>query len=216
MKLFNKTFEQITSSDNLFSAWEIFKEDKKNKPDVANFGKKIEENIFEMQRELRNKTYKHSVYSGFYVYDPKRRHIHKATVRDRVLHHAIFRVLNPIFEPTFIAHSFSCRVDKGTHKGVEILSGMLRKVSKNLTKSCWALKCDVKKFFDTIDHQILIEILERRIKDPDCLWLLEEIIGSYDTGAEFMRERERVWRFAPTRKGCLLGTSLPNSLPMFT
>lgn len=146
------------------------------------FEQSVEQNIFQLHRDLKNRTYKHGPYTGFYISDPKLRHIHKATVRDRVLHHAIFAMLNPIFEPTFIADSFSCRIGKGTHKGVERLAHMLRKVSRNGTRPCYALKCDVRKFFDTIDHEVLLGILGRRIKDADVMWLMREIVTSFSTG----------------------------------
>lgn len=130
---------------------------------------------------MRTCTYKHHKYSSFFIRDPKQRHIHKAEVRDRILHHAIFRIINPIFEETFIANSFSCRIGKGTHKGVVALEKMIRKESKNYSKCCYILKCDVSKFFDTIDHQILTNILKRRIKDKNVLWLLREVIESFSS-----------------------------------
>lgn len=150
-----------------------------SKSDVLIFEKQLEQNIFALHRELLSKAYKHGAYSSFYIYDPKLRHIHKATVRDRVLHHAIFKILNPIFEPTFISHSFSCRVGKGTHKGVGVLDAMLRRRSKNYTRTTYALKCDIRKFFDSVDHAILIQLLRRKIKDADTMWLMEEIIESF-------------------------------------
>lgn len=143
------------------------------------FEKMLEQNIFALHRELVSKEYRHGTYSNFYIYDPKLRHIHKATVRDRVLHHAIFKILNPIFEPTFISRSFSCRVGKGTHKGVQVLDTMLRKVSENYGRTAYALKCDIRKFFDSVDHTILIKLLRRKMKDPETLWLMEEIIESF-------------------------------------
>ncbi len=169
------------SAENLFAAWEVFKNDKRNKPDVAEFEQKVEQHIFQLRRDLRDKTYKHGPYYGFWIHDPKRRRIHKATVRDRVLHHAIYKILNPIFEETFIPTSFSCRVGKGTHKGVESVSEMLRAESKNGTRGCWVLKCDIRKFFDSVDHSILLGILTRRIRDDDARRLLREIVGSYST-----------------------------------
>lgn len=140
---------------------------------------KLEENIFQLNRDLKEKRYKHGPYKGFYIRDPKVRHIHKATVRDRIVHHATFRILNPVFEPTFIPASFSCRIGKGNHKGVFELEKILGKVSKNYTGPCFVLKCDVKKFFNSIDHEILLDILGRKIDDIDIMWLLEEIIGSF-------------------------------------
>ncbi|MBI5004169.1 hypothetical protein HZC00_03690 [Candidatus Kaiserbacteria bacterium] len=179
MKIYEDVYQSIISPENLFAAWQVFKSDKRNKADVAEFEQKVERHIFQLHRDLRYKTYRHGPYHGFWIHDPKRRRIHKATVRDRVLHHAIFRVLNPIFEPTFIPTSFSCRIGKGTHKGVMAVSDMLRAESHNNTRTCWALKCDVRRFFDSVDHAILLRILEKRIKDTDTCALLRHIVGSY-------------------------------------
>lgn len=179
MKTYSNIFELIVSPENLFSAWEEFRKGKQQKSDVQLFEFELEKHLFQLHRDLLNKTYKHGPYKGFYICDPKVRHIHKATVRDRVLHHAIFKVLNPLFEPTFIPHSFSCRIGKGTHKGVTAVEQMLTKESKNYRGPCFVLKCDIRKFFDTINHNVLLKILEKRIADPNALWLLKEIVGSY-------------------------------------
>ncbi len=175
----NNLFNEIINPENLFQAWEEFKRGKQKKPDVLAFEKNLEQNIFQLHRDLTNRTYKHGPYRSFYIYDPKRRHIHKATVRDRVLHHAIFRVLNWVFEPTFIPRSFSCRFGKGTHKGVAVLEQMQRQISHSYTRKSFTLKCDVKKFFDTIDHSFLLSTIKRRISDQNAIWLLEEIIESF-------------------------------------
>jgi len=178
--LSNETlFEQIGNPVHLFEAWDEFKKGKGKKPDVLAFERNLEQNIFQLSRDLKQKIYTHDAYKGFFISDPKRRHIHKASVRDRVLHHAIFKALNPIFEPTFIATSFSCRIGKGTHKGVEALEHMLRQESKNYTHICYTLKCDVKKFFDSIDHKILLAILARKIRSADTMWLLQRVIEGY-------------------------------------
>ena len=179
MKIYKNIFEKIISSENLFSAWDAFRSDKRSKLDVLQFEWNLERNIFQLHRDLKNKTYKHGPYVGFYIRDPKQRHIHKASVRDRILHHAVFSVVNPIFEPTFISTSFSCRVGYGTHKGVEVLKKIMGKVSKNNTNRCFVLKCDVRKFFDSVNHEILLSIIKKRIKDIDAMWLLKSIIESY-------------------------------------
>jgi retron-type reverse transcriptase len=179
MKVYRNLFNKIIDPETLFLAWKEFRDGKSKKPDVLLFEQELEQNIFKLARELKNKTYKHDKYSDFYISDPKRRHIHKATVRDRVLHHAVVMNLNNIFEPTFIANSFSCRVGKGSHKGVNTLRSMIRKESKNDTKQCYILKCDVQKFFDSIDHGILLSFLRRKIKDPDTMWLIENVVESY-------------------------------------
>lgn len=203
MKYYSDIFQQTISLENLFLAWDEFKKDKLKKKDVLAFEWNLEKNILELHRNLKYHKYQHGVYTSFIISDPKQRKIHKATVRDRVLHHAIYRVLSPLFEPTFIAHSFSCRIGKGTHKGIAALSKMLNRASKNNRQSCYGLKCDIKKFFTSVDHQILLNIIKRKMRDPDLLWLIEEIINSF--GIEFQlktklfereRERERLRRLA--------------------
>lgn len=189
MKIYKGLFNRIVSIGNLVVAWEEFRSDKGKKADVLEFEYSLEPNLFALRRELGSKRYSHGSYSGFYIRDPKVRHIHKAMVRDRVLHHAVFRILNPVFEETFIANSFSCRIDKGTHKGVLAAEKMIRAESKNYTVACFALKCDVRKFFDSVDHGILLEILGKRIADPDTMWLLREIVGSFDAGGSSLFDR---------------------------
>lgn len=179
MKTFTNLYDEITSVRNLFLAWKEFRRGKTKKKDVMRFEYRLEQNIFDLHRDLRDKSYRHGPYKGFYITDPKRRHIHKAVVRDRVLHHAIYNKLYMLFDPTFINTSFSCRTGKGTHRGVEWLYKTTRKVSKNYTKPCFVLKCDIQKFFDSVDHTVLLEILRRRIKDADTLQLLDEVVASF-------------------------------------
>jgi len=191
MKFYTNLFEKIISLPNLFLAWEEFKKGKVNKKDVLEFEWHLEQNIVELYRELKYHKYKHGVYTKFRICDPKPRVIHKATVRDRVLHHAIFRVLNPLFEPCFISNSFSCRIRKGTHKGVATLGKILRRVSQNGTRPCFALKCDIRKFFDSVDHSILLGIIKKKIKDEEAIWLIKEIMESFPPASQIERERER-------------------------
>ncbi len=188
--LYKNLFNKIISLENLFDAWNQFKLGKRLKPDVMQFELELEKNVFDLYSELQNKTYSHAPYSGFFITDPKLRHIHKATVRDRVVHHAVYNILYPIFEITFIQNSFSCRIGKGTHKGVIAVKEMLRKVSRNNTRGCYALKCDIRKFFDSVDQEILLSILKRRIGDKDVLWLMERLIHSYNAKSGITRERE--------------------------
>ena len=182
MKVHEHIFEQIFSPENLFLAWEEFRKGKSARKDVQVFEWKLEEHIFQLHRELADGSYQHGHYSAFHICDPKQRLIHKATVRDRIVHHAVFAALNSIFEPTFIAHSFSCRRGKGTHRGVDALETMLRKVSKNHTKPCFTLKCDIHRFFASVDHAVLLRMLGERIRDDRVMELLEEIIRSFSDG----------------------------------
>lgn len=187
MKIYKNLFEKIVSIENIFEAWNEFKADKRNRFDVQVFELRLEDNLFQLHYDLADKKYKHGQYIAFYVRDPKLRKIHRAEIRDRVLHRAIFRVLNPIFEKTFIADSYSSRIDKGTHKGIRRFAVFARKIYQTHNR-CFVLKCDIKKFFPTIDHAILLEIISRRIKDPDAFSLIRQIIGSFSS--EFSKDRE--------------------------
>src|SRR3989338_6856850 len=160
-------FEKIISLDNLFSAWREFKKGKTCKLDIQEFEFNLEENIFQLHDDFKNNRYKHGPYVAFYVRDPKLRHIHKASVRDRVFHHAVFRMLYPIFDKNFIYDSYSCRIGKGTHLAVNRLEQCIRKLSKNNSRNIYALKCDIRKFFDSVDKTTLLEIIKRKIKDAD-------------------------------------------------
>jgi retron-type reverse transcriptase len=175
-------FENIISVENFLEAWKEFLPGKRNKPDVQAFASALIDNILQLHEELANKTYKHGGYYQFKISDPKPRDISKARVRDRLLHHAIYRILYPFFNRTFTADSYSCRDKKGTHKAIERLQGMFYQVSRNNTRTCWALKLDIKKFFANIDHGILKSILSKYIPDQDILWLLAEIIDSFPQG----------------------------------
>jgi len=139
------------------------------------------DNIITLHQELASRSYRHGGYQAFNISDPKPRNIHKANVRDRLLHHAIYRVLYPFFDKTFISDSFSCRLEKGTYKALNRFRKFSYEVGKNNTKTCWVLKCDIRKFFASIDHKILLNILREYIPDKNILWLLEEIINSFSS-----------------------------------
>ena len=163
----------------MLSAWTEFSRDKKKKKDVVEFSLNLMDNIFLLYKELKNKTYKHSGYKAFKVNDPKPRDIHKAEVRDRILHHLIYKALYEYFDKKFIYDSYSCRLNKGTHKAIYRFESFGRKVGKNNTKTVHILKCDIRKFFANINHRILKEILSRHIEDRDILNLLSNIIDSF-------------------------------------
>lgn len=173
-------YNKIISVDNLLEAWKEFEIGKRNKKDVQEFYVNLTDNIFLLHDSLFNHTYKHGNYQAFKINDPKPRNIHKAEVKDRLLHHAIYRILYPFFDKTFIADSYSCRLNKGTHKGVGRLEYFARQVSKNNTQACYVLKCDIRKFFASINHKILLNILADYIPDKDIMRLLNKIISSFN------------------------------------
>lgn len=178
-------YYQLISIENIFQAWSEFKKGKAKRFDVQEFERNLEDNLFELHQRLKSKTYRHGSYKSFYVQDPKQRHIHKANVTDRVVHHLLYTFLYKLFDNSFIYDSYSCRLDKGTHKAVARLVKFTRIVSKNYTSPCWALKLDIKKFFASIAHEVLLRLLKAKIKDEDTVWLLGEIIESFcsDKGA---------------------------------
>lgn len=173
------TFEEITSVENLLDAWKEFLRSKRTKRDVQEFQLYLMDNIFALHGDLVNKVYRHGGYHEFHIFDPKPRIIHKASVCDRLLHHAIYRKLYPFFDRTFIADSYSCRNEKGTHKALNRFRQFGYIVSRNDTRTCWVLKCDIRKFFANIDHPTLLNILRRYIPDKNVMWLLEEVIKSF-------------------------------------
>lgn len=173
-------FEKIISLNNLFLAWKEFKKGKMKKEDVLGFNFSLEENIFELHNNLKNKIYKHNSYHSFYVCDPKLRFINKASILDRIVHQAVFRILYHVFDKSFIYNSCSCRFNKGVHFGVKRLENILKNLSQNNSKIVYVLKCDIKKFFSSIDKNILLKIIKRKIKDKDALWLIKVILDSFD------------------------------------
>lgn len=176
------TYNDIISVENLCAAWQEFICGKRNKPDVQTFARHLEDNIMNLHHDLAAKTYRHGGYHAFRINDPKPRLIHKASVRDRLLHHAIHRILYPFFDRKFVADSFSCRIGKGTHRALDRFRSFARQASKNYTRTCWVLRCDIRKFFEHINHRILLNILATRISDYDILWLLERVIASFSSG----------------------------------
>lgn len=148
---------------------------------MAEFSLNFADNILALHQELAAKTYQHGEYQAFKINDPKPRDIHKASVRDRLMHHAIYRILYPLFDRKFIFDSYSCRIGKGTHKAVNRFRNFGRVVSKNNTQTCWILKCDIRKFFASIDHNILKNILAKHIREKNVLWLLGQVIDSFQT-----------------------------------
>jgi len=175
-------FEDIISIDNLLSSWREFIRGKRKRQDVQEFSLNLMDNILELHQDLKSLAYKHGGYQAFKINDPKPRDIHKATVRDRLIHHAIYRVLYPFFDKIFIADSYSCRLNKGTHKAVNKFREFAWQASKNNIRTCWALKCDIRKFFAKIDHNILINLLREYIPDEDIIKLLENVIQSFSSG----------------------------------
>lgn len=176
------SYEDIISVENLLSAWHEFLRGKRNKRDAQEFQHALMDNILALHRDLKAKTYTHGAYHAFNISDPKPRNIHKASVRDRLLHHAIYRTLYTFFDKKFIADSYSCCIGKGTHRAMNRFRAFAYRVSKNHTRTVWALKCDIRKFFASVDQKILMCIIARYVGDPDIVWLIGQVVRSFNSG----------------------------------
>ncbi len=174
-------FRGIISVENLFTAWREFRRGKRTRRDVQEFEFSLEDSIFTLHDALAKGVYQHSSYTPFRVCDTKPRHIHKATIADRLVHHALFRVLNPIFDGVFIGDSYSCRKGKGTHAGLVRLKHVCRRASVGGRRVVWGLKCDVRRFFDSVDHATLLELIERRVSCKGTLHIVRYILESFHT-----------------------------------
>jgi retron-type reverse transcriptase len=171
MKRIGNLYATITTFENLLIAHKKARKGTKSNQENMAFGFHLEKELFRLQNELITQTYKPSGYQHFIINDSKRRKISVATFRDRVIHHALINVLNPIYEKRFYAHSYATRKNKGTHKA--ILQGQ-----HYLRLNQWYYKADIAKFFDSIDHQTLLSIIQRKIKDPKVIWLIRQIVYS--------------------------------------
>jgi len=174
-------YNDIISFENLLVAWREFQRNKRRRKDIGQFSLHLTDNILTVHRDLKRGTYRHESYEAFRINDPKPRDIHKASVRDRLVHHAIYRILYPYFDPKFIFDSYSCRRAKGTHRAIHRFRHYARIVSKNNTRTVWILKCDIRKFFANINHQILCDILGKHIKSRDTISLLRIVVKSFHT-----------------------------------
>ena len=148
------------------------------------YERRLEDNLFALRDELQSGEYRHGAYHPFTIHDPKERSISKATVKDRIVHQALVNIIEPLFDRRFIYDSYSCRVGKGTHAAVRRLQTFLRRMSMNNTRTVYALKCDARKFFASVDHNILFSLLFRRIIDDRTIDLLKNIIDSFSTSVE--------------------------------
>lgn len=184
MRTYRNFYPQIYAFANLYAAYVAARRAKRGRIEVVRFADRVEEQLFRLQIALQTQTYQPGAYRNFYIHEPKRRKISAAPFRDRVVHHALVKVIEPIYEPKFIYDSYACRVGKGTHRALD-------RCTEWVGQYRYVLQCDIAKFFPTIDHAILLKILGRTIADPQVYWLCEQIIKS---GAGILdAEREIFW-----------------------
>ena len=169
MTLLGKLFDRVTSFSNLLEAAHRAQRGKRSRPNVSAFALNLEPELFRIQQELRTRTYRPGPYRTFVIRDKKPRLISAAPYRDRVVHHALCNVIEPLFDRGFVHDSYACRKGKGTHAAVLRASTFARRFR-------YVLKCDVERYFPSIDHEILLSQLRTRIWDEGVLWVLREII----------------------------------------
>jgi len=181
-------FTRIVAFENLHAAYLGARTSKRYCSSILKFGYKLEENLLALRFELTHKTYRHGGYREFVVTDSKKRTIKAAPFRDRVVHHAVCNIIEPMLDKGFVYDSYACRRGKGTHAAILRLEsfiktlGQARERNKMLPAKIYCLKCDVSKYFDNIDHEILLGLLYRKINDENIMWLLREIIQSNPRG----------------------------------
>jgi retron-type reverse transcriptase len=164
-------YDALTSWNNLLHAYKRASAGKRGHPNVAAFEYRVEDNLFRLQHELRTKTYRPGKYDSFYIHEPKRRLISAAPFHDRVVHHALCNIIEPIFERSFIFDSYANRVGKGTHRALDRCQEFARRYKL-------VMPLDLRQFFPSIDYAILRDELTRKISDPQVLWLIDQILAS--------------------------------------
>lgn len=162
----------------MFSAWEIFRRGKTRKKDVMDFEMHLEDHIFSLYEEVKNGTYKHSSYTYFQIFDNKKRDIYKAEVRDRIIHQIVYDYLLTCFEPDFISDSYASRKDKGQYRALKTFCYFV-KLANGRGRECSVLKCDVRKYFDNVEHARLLDFIKEKVKCEKVLKIIKEIIESY-------------------------------------
>ncbi len=200
MRRHGNLWEQVTGFEGLLRAAQKACKGKRFRPQVARFHFDLEHELWALHEELCTKTYLPGAYRSFFIHEPKRRQISAAPYRDRVVHHALVGVLEPIYERTFIDDSYACRKGKGTHAAVARCQHYARRFR-------YVLKADVQKFFPSVDHEILKRQVARKVKDRDVLWLVGQVIDHSN-----LQEPVQLWfpdddLFAPAerRRGIPIG-----------
>lgn len=160
---------------NIYRSWFAYKKGKKASQDFDYFQYNLGEKLYKLHMDLNNSIYKHGNYRKFTVTDNKKREISVASIRDRVVHRLLYDYLVEVFDKTFVFDAWSCRKGKG-------LIGCINKTQKFIKKysNGFVWRADIRKFFDSVDHNILYKMLERKVLDKKALSLLQQIIHSFE------------------------------------
>lgn len=176
-KTYNGLFEKICTFENLYNAYLKARRCRRYRDEVLKFSRNVEEELLILQEELKAGTYRTGWYRRFTIIVPKKREIFALPFRDRVVHHALCTIIEPLFERKFIFDSYGCRTGKGQHSGSARLVAFLRRAQRVWDK-VYCLKADVSKFFPSVDHEVLKALIRRTIRCKRTLQLIDEIIDS--------------------------------------
>lgn len=201
------SFFRLVSWENMYLAWLKASKGKRRKAEVALFEHRLEENLFSLQADLLARRWKPGGYRSFFIHDPKRRLISAAPFPDRVVHHALCNIIEPVFERSFIQDSYANRIGKGNHCALDA-------VQKYASRFPYVLSLDVRKFFPGIDHQILYQLLTKKITDVSILYLIRQILAS---GAGILEdETDQIYPYdTSTTKTCPRGLPIGNLTSQF-
>jgi len=183
MALYRNLWKELCSHENLQVAFRKARKHKTLKPCVVEFEENLAENLSLLRTELLFHIYQPRPLETFILRDPKTRKISKSDFRDRVIHHALCNIIEPMFEKCFIYDSYANRKGKGTLNAIQRYDFFARKVSENYTVNTYALKADIRHYFDEVEHSILCTLIQRKVKDPKIMWLIKRILGNYSTAA---------------------------------
>lgn len=174
-------WQELCSYSNIQLAFKRARKHKTLKPYVLEFEADVESNLTLLRTELLFHSYQPKPLETFILRDPKTRKISKSHFRDRVIHHALCNVIEPLFEKTFIYDSYANRIGKGALKALERFEFFARKTSHNHSKTTFVFKADIRHYFETVDHTILLTILKKKIKDQRIIWLIKKILHNYSS-----------------------------------
>ncbi|MGD9275687.1 MAG: reverse transcriptase domain-containing protein [Candidatus Pacearchaeota archaeon] len=188
MKTHNNLYPKIISKKNLILAWRKARKGKTQKHYVIEFEKDLPFNINNLHKELVSLTYFPKPLKTFILRDPKTRKISKSDFRDRIIHHAINNILEPIFEKVFIYNNCASRKNKGTLFALKRFEKFRRKITNNFTSYGYCIKADIKHYFEEVNHEILLEVLKRKIKCEKTIWLFRRVIERSERANKFVVE----------------------------
>jgi len=190
MKTYKNLYPKIISLENLFLSYKKARKGKTKKHYIIKFEKNLKKNLFQLQKELLEQTYSPLLLKTFILRDPKTRKISKSAFRDRIVHHAIINIIEPIFDKTFIYDSYANRIGKGTLSALKRFDKFERKIINNLKTEAFCLKADIKHYFQEINHEILMKTIKRKISDKKVIWLIKQILNNVLEGEELKMENK--------------------------